>query len=927
MTSRAKPRADDRGRAARGAGVSGPEAIALLCFFLSGAAGLIYEVCWIRRAALVFGSTVHALSTVLAVFFLGLAIGSHLFGGLARRVARPLRLYALLEAALALLALASLPLFSFAEPLYGSAFRAFSGTPALLMAARVLLVALVILPPAVLMGGTLPLFCRRFVRERARIGGSVGFLYGVNTLGAATGCALAGFWLLPNLGLARSIAAGAALSLVSGAVVWALRIERAAPQPVAADPAPSDARARTAATAQPARAAWVIGALVFFAGFSALGLEVLWTRYLALLFRNTVTTYTLTLTVVLGGIVIGSVLGSRFFDGRLRHSLVFGALQVASALSVLFLMKLPPEFWRGIGGELATDALLMLPAAVLSGAAFPLAVRMVVSDPALAASGVGRIAALNTLGGIAGSLLVGFVALPSLGLERSLYLLTALGLASGFVAWFGLERPRARAGRLVAAVIAVAAAVAIPLLARTRVPDDFLARPEERVSVREGLMSNLAVVKREGVLFFEIDRLWQGQDRKTHQIMAAHLPLVLHPDPRRVLVVGAGAGQTPARVTYYPVEQLDCVDIEPAVFDVIRDHFDAAWMSDPRVTLMREDGRNFIAHTRAEYDVVSLEVGQMFRPGVGAFYTSDFYAQARARLKPGGLLSQFVPIGFLSPDAFRSVIASFLAVFPQSTLWYNTTEFLLIGANADRFTLDPRRLDLLSANPRVRDDLSFGHWGGRDLWLNQPRVFLGAYLCGPQALAELASGAARYRDDRPVLEYATTRADAVQGAELAILDLLRPRLEPVEALLPSLEALPAAERDAIPEIRRRNLGQIVSNAVLRRVETADTFEQAAAILEEALRANPDNAKANRVLGDALASRDRLDEAIPRYAHALEMRPDDPLARRGIAIALHRSGRPAEAIPHYRAALELGLDGAALRDALAQAEAEAAALPK
>ena len=212
--------------------------IALLCFFLSGFAGLVYEICWIRQAALVFGSTIEAFSTVLATFFAGLALGSYLFGGIAQRMRRPLRLYAILEVTLAGLALASPLAFEVAETLYGVAYRTFETNPGMLAAARIACVSLVLLGPTVLMGGTLPLFCRQFVDQRSKIAGSVGFLYGVNALGAAMGCTAAGVLLLPSLGLTGAIQLGSASSLIAGIGVallpLAVRVVDPAVRPAAA---------------------------------------------------------------------------------------------------------------------------------------------------------------------------------------------------------------------------------------------------------------------------------------------------------------------------------------------------------------------------------------------------------------------------------------------------------------------------------------------------------------------------------------------------------------------------------------------------------------------------------------------------------------------------------------------------------------------
>jgi hypothetical protein len=203
-------------------------AIALTCFFLSGFAGLTYQICWIRTASTVFGSTTYAVSTVVAVFFLGLALGSEFFGRVAQRSRSPLAIYAGVEIVIGLLGLSSLAAFGWIDGLYGQFYRelgdrGLGDRVGLLTLARVVLVSLVLLAPTFLMGGTLPLFCRQYVEEASGIARRVGFLYGVNTLGAAAGAASTGLFWIPVIGLQGSIRLGAAISIATGLAVAALR--------------------------------------------------------------------------------------------------------------------------------------------------------------------------------------------------------------------------------------------------------------------------------------------------------------------------------------------------------------------------------------------------------------------------------------------------------------------------------------------------------------------------------------------------------------------------------------------------------------------------------------------------------------------------------------------------------------------------------
>ena len=883
--------------------------IAIICFFLSGFAGLVYEVSWIRKASLVFGSTTFAVSTVLAVFFLGLACGSYLFGRLGQRTLRPLRLYALIEIGLGLFAMASPYLLDFTESLYGPIYRALAGHAVILFVTRGVLVSLVILPPTILMGSTLPLFCRQFVRSDTRVANCVGMLYGVNTLGAALGCAAAGLFLLPTLGLRLTVQLGAALNILCGIAVWLLPITKNQLSQLDRNSEQSASQGKVV-TERFTATQFPIAILFFSVGFVALGSEVLWTRYLRLLTRqNSVYTYTLTLTVVLVGIVLGSFLASRLFDRSTPRARYFGLFQILTGLSVLTVMTLPQTFWAGIKNELGMYFLLLLPPAILSGASFPLAVRMVVEDASRASIGTGRMAAINTLGGILGSLLIGFVGLPLFGIKFSLLFITGVSLLTGFAAWFWIDKTFSPLFRGGAVAVALLIWVCIPFALGTRIPADFLAAGRQLVAFREGFDGDLAVIRRDKEwIELEIDRWWQGSNLKNQQVVGAHIPTLLHPNPKNVLVVGAGTGQTPSRFLMYDIDRLDCVDIEPTLFGFIRDHFDSKWMEDDRVELVSEDGLNYLNHSDAMYDVIAIEVGQIFRPGIAFFYTADFYHRSRQRLRPGGLLTQLVSIPSLTTDQFQGVIKTFLDAFPQSFLWYNSSDLLLIGVNGTDFKISRAALERLWSNESVHQDLRHTFWGGPQQWLNWLPVFLGGYLAGPQELAELASEARLYRDNLPVLDYATSLDYITEMNEIPIVkDHLLKHSGSLEEVIDF--TLSAEKIAVIEEIQQKNLGAIIAEAILRRAELLtlsrdDAADEVIKLLSEAVGWNPDHFEANRMLADALIGQGQNRAAGRHYVEANRIRPEDPHVLHGIAHTLYRLNRIEAAIPYYQASLRL-----------------------
>lgn len=776
---------------------------AIFCFFFSGFSGLIYEICWIRKASLVFGSTLFAASSVLAVFFLGLSIGSYLFGQIAQRVSRPLLIFAVLEIGLGMVALLTHHTFDFVNVLYGITYRALAGKIGLLFLVRIILVSMILLPPTILMGGTLPLFCRQYITDKNKITESVGFLYAINTLGAVFGAIIAGFVLIPQIGLTMAIQFGAAFNFLIAIIMGFMSVaSKSIPvvQPVK-DTFSFDRHSVT------------VSVLFFFSGFVALGNEILWIRYLSLIIRNNVYTYTLVLTVVLAGIVIGAILTLRFTKLSKKRVFYFGYFQVINGLFTLTFMMFP-FIGNTSGNDLWIYFVLLLPPAVLSGASFPLAIRMVVDNPLLASIGVGRMSAINTFGGIFGSLFIGFIGLPFWGLKTSLLLTTGISLCIGFVAWRLLDPSVWRNERITCALTAW---ILIPWITGTRLPADFLGNRKELVAFREGFTSNLAVIRshyheknlKKKLYKLQIDRLWQGENRKNHQIMVAHTPMLLHPDPRSILVVGVGVGKTASRFLMYNIDHLDCVDIEPKLFEFVHDYFDSTWMHDNRVNLIREDGRNYISHTNVNYDVISIEVGQLFRPGVPTFYTGEFYHLAKKRLNPGGLLIQFTPIEFLTSDEFRSILRTFLEKFPQSTLWYNKSELLLIGKKADKFEIDLKRIKSLLSNERINNDMKYSYWGSEKLLLNQLPVFLAGYLSGPRGLALLSAGAPSYSDNRPILEYLMSDKKPWEANLTPIAELLSKHLNPIEAVLNNDLSLDTVA--TIDKIRKENLNNMLAH--------------------------------------------------------------------------------------------------------------------
>ena len=793
-------------------------ATALSCLFLSGVASLFYEVCWIRKAGLFFGSTTFALATVLAVFFLGLAIGSALAGRLSTSLNRPLRIYGIVELAIAVLGLASNTLLDAADDGYGMLYRWADGSAPWIALARLVLVAAVILVPAVLMGTTVPLLAKAIIRRHRSLGFAAGGLYGINALGAATGAALAGFVTLPVLGLAATIYLGAGLNVLCGVAVllvcWQTHSAPLVEQPDQAAQATDERRTLRVPVLLP---------LFFLTGFVGVAIEILWARYLPLMITSSVYAYTLPLVVILLGIGIGSLVIAPLCD-RSRHPVVvFGCLQAFTGLSVLVAMKLPRDIWTALA-EAAPELIsanhfmglhgaMLLPGALASGASFPLVVRLVSKNVADASWTIGRLTAINTAGSIASAVIMAW-GLSWLGLDLALRTVTGMAIVGGCVA-FAAGAGR-QMGRRVAALLTAFSVIGWGLAAtllKTRLPHDHLSSEGTLLEVVEGQGASLAVVQLEDKVLLGIDRLWQGSNKKNQQTFAGHLPMLLRGDGNEtdVLVVGMGTGQAAGRFLLWDVHRLDCLDVEVAVFDLARRYFGATWLDDPRVRALAEDGRDYIRHSQARYDVIGIEVGQLFRPGIISFYTEDFYQRLRQRLKPGGLVTQFVPVRMLSTPQVLDIVATFISAFPQSQFWFNGPEFVLIGRRADAFALDISSLEERLGRPEIRRDLHYRHpLDANTGWLNESDSVLGSFLASAEDLRTLSRGGRILADDVPRFDY---ELDPHQDIEVrtvgALLEIEKPLHKATSA------ALDGRRMARIEQMRKQNLYALANLIVAR----------------------------------------------------------------------------------------------------------------
>jgi spermidine synthase len=787
-------------------------------FFLSGATGLLYEVVWARMLTQIFGNTTHAIATVLSAFMAGLALGSYVFGRIVDARRNALLWYGLLEGGVGLYALLVPGLLDLMQRAYTRLYGLGEVSYAAFSLVLFLLAFVIIVLPTSLMGATLPVLSRFCVTRFAALARGVGDLYAINTLGAVLGCALTGFFLIPQLGLRGSIWLGAVLNLGIATVIvapLAWRRWRRGPQSALRDDRPDSPEAA------PARSRLDAALLIAFAlsGAAAMIYENAWTRALTLVIGMSTYSFTVMLTTFLVGLGLGSLLYARWWGSREVGIAGFGLLQLLIALSALgtipLFERLPFLFLRlrqGFGDsfeqflsiQIVLSALVMLLPTLLLGATFPVVARIYTQNLYVVGSSVGTAYASNTLGAIGGAFLGGFLFIPTVGVQNSIALAVVVNAAVG-VGLVALDA-HVRIGRRLLAAAAMLAVSAAALLGfgtwdkgimtsgvtiyahnYSGLPTDALRRErmvrDDLLYYREGLTATISVHRSAGsdYLYEKINGKVDASfgDAPT-QLMVGYLPMLFHPQAKRVLVIGMGSGMTAKAVAAFPVERLEVAEIEPAVIEGAR--FFAEKNSrihdDPRVRFIHADGRNYLLAARTRYDVIISEPSNPWIAGIGNLFTREYYRLALEKLAEDGVFAQWMQTYAMAPEDLRMVYRTFAEVFPDVSLWaVNESDMLLLG------TVKPQRLryaDLrqaLEARAEARRDLT-------ELGFPDAYSLLPMYLMPKAALLKMAGGAEVNLDDIPRLEFSAPRN---LGRETTSLNMsltrtfsLRPTVEDAE---------------------------------------------------------------------------------------------------------------------------------------------------
>ena len=749
-----------------------------VCFVFSGATGLIYEVLWARMLGLVFGATTLAVSTVLAAFMGGLALGSALAGRLAGRIRKPLSTYGWIEIAIGVYALLVPFLFRWVDNLYALIWQQFQPGFFTFSLWRFLLSCLMLLVPTTLMGATLPVLSAALLRHGTT---AVTRLYGCNLVGAIIGTLAAGFVLLPALGVRTTIFIAAAINIIVGLV--GIFLQRGVE--------PQIERVEIGKTR--GSSFWYFAAAA--SGFVTIGTQVSWTRILTMVIGSSTYAFSIVVALFLIGLAGGAwFIGRKDRSAKLRGTMIvvevltaislFASLYVVNRLPWVLVnlgINLNVSSWAGLLGlQITCATLLILVPALLMGMVMPLVLEWAASDPDAAVARVGRAYAVNTIGAIAGAFFTGFVLIPKTSTKFALILASALCVVVAGLAYQPGETQRDPALKRSLAIGAIPVVLLVMLflaprmnlvdlsvgaydslvrmLANTREGvTNEKAQPGQLLMYEEGPTATVSVRRDGETISMAINGRTNASDTvydMPTQVMLGQLPLFVAPRIDNGLIIGFATGVTVGSMLQSPIKSVTCLELEPGTVNGSRffEHVNNRPLEDPRTRLIVDDARTFLRVTPNRYDMIVSEPSHPWVPGVANLFTQEFFELGRARLNEQGIFVQWVQIYQLSTESLRSVLATYHKVFPHVLMFRvgglnKGKDLLLVGSNQP-LTLD--RLSERMGDLRVKAELARVN-------LNSEADVRSWFICDETRLGPAVAGAKINTDDNMHIETTVPR--------------------------------------------------------------------------------------------------------------------------------------------------------------------------
>jgi spermidine synthase len=663
----------------------------LVLFISSGCAALIYEIVWFQLLQLVVGSSAVSLGVLLGTYMGGMCLGSLLLPRYVSARRHPLRVYAIIEAGIGVYGLLALLIL----PLLDHLCAAFGGGGLFGILMRAMVAGVCLLPPTLLMGASLPAIARYVESSPQRVSW-LGFFYGGNIAGAVLGCLFAGFYLLRVYDMPTATYVAAAINAVVAGLGYRLSTRTRYEPTRSAD---SPARIPPAAAAAQRSVYVAIG----LSGLTALGAEVVWTRLLSVMLGATVYTFSIILAVFLGGLGLGSAFASHRARQIKRPRLALGACQILLAAATAWTAyaladSLPnwpidPLLARSAVFNFQIDTMrcmwAVFPAACLWGASFPFALAAAAERSDDSGTLVGKVYAANTVGGIVGALAFSIVLIPWIGTQHCQRLLVALAAISALIVVAPLARSlgtRGAAATVVSLVVVVWLVVSIspvPWLAVAYGRRMMLQpNPGRALYVGEGRNYSVAISEPpNGDRYFHVAGKVEASTALADmrlQRMLGHLPALFHQDPESVLVVGFGAGVTAGSFVPYPtVKKIAICELEPLVPPAANRYFgkeNYGVKDDRRATIHYDDARHFILTAKDKFDIITSDPIHPWVKGMSSLYSQQYFELVKQHLRPGGIVSQWVPLYESDIATVKSELATFFDAFPNGTVWGNTID-------------------------------------------------------------------------------------------------------------------------------------------------------------------------------------------------------------------------------------------------------------
>jgi spermidine synthase len=778
----------------------------LLCFFLSGFSGLLYEVLWLRMLILIFGSTTLAVSTVLTSFMGGLALGSYLFGRIMDQKKRPLLFYGLLEGIIGLYALMIPWLFSFLIPAYRILWEHFHPNFLGFSLVQFLLVSLVLVIPTTCMGATLPILSKWAVQQENTLGVTVGRLYALNTFGAVIGTALSGFFLLPLLGVNRTLGIAVAVNLLV-AISLFLLIRRYPVSPALRKPSSLSGKEHDQPQSAdlsplPKGVIWSVVLGISLSGFISMIYEVAWSRTLSLLVDSSVYGFTIMLTTFLVGIALGSYVFSRKVDTIRSQGFVWAWLQIGigifAFLSLVFFQELPYWYlllYRSLGhsinllltGKFILAFFIMLAPTIFMGAIFPLTVKIYASNISRISRQVGNIYTINTFGCILGSFAGGFFLIPFLGIRNTLLLGIGLNLLLGLyilmittaprpglkwvygpavllLTWMILWFPPAWKAPLMVSGVYIYARN-FDKTSRQELLKMYDPENDPLLFYKEGHTCTISVHKsrRTEAIYMKSNGKVEASsigDMPT-QVLVGQIPMLLAPRLDEVLVVGMGSGVTVGSVTPFPAKKITLVELEKAVIEGSRffDQVNNQPLRDPRLILQVADARNYLLVTPDRYDVIISEPSNPWMAGVANVFTQEFFQLGYDKLKSEGVFCQWLQLYKISPKSFKTVLTTFHKVFPFVYIFQPQDKDLIMVGFKQKPALTLARMRERMKWKRVEQDL-------KRIEVLDLEDLTSRFIMGPAEVSTLTRDGVLNTDDNALIEFSTPKTLFSETADL-----------------------------------------------------------------------------------------------------------------------------------------------------------------